>query len=164
MEFSLKLFIYQIVNFAILMVILSIIFNKFIRPFMKKRADDIKSSFDQIEVQKKDIESLKQDYTNQVAQMRQTAKAEIDKAIEEGNKIREEIVAKSEKDAAALVEKARGEIDHERQKALNSIQKEVAQLSMLAARQIIGKQLDEATSKKLVEDFLADLNASQPQR
>lgn len=162
MEFSIKLFIYQIVNFTILMIILSILFNKFIRPFMQKRTNEIKSSFEQIEAQKKEVEALKQQYNDQIVEMRQRVKAEIDKAIEEGNRIRDEILAKTERESVVLLDKAREEIENQRQKTMAAMQNEVAKLTMLATSALIKKQIDEATSRKLVEEFIGELNALQP--
>jgi F-type H+-transporting ATPase subunit b len=164
MEFSIKLFIYQIINFSILMVILSILFNKFIRPFMHKRTNEIKASFEQIEVQKKEVEALKQQYTDQVVEMRQRVKAEIDKAIEEGSRMRDEILTKTERDALVLLDKAREEIENQRHKTMAAMQNEVAKLTMLATTALIKKQMDDATSRKIVEEFIGELNAQQPQK
>jgi len=157
MDLNWKLMLYQTVNFIVLMIILGYLFNRFIRPFMHKRADDIKTAFAEIEAGKKEVEKLRHDYTDQVREMRHNAKAEIDKAIQNGNSIRDEIVTKAEKEAVNLLEKAKREIDHEKQKAITEIQKEVATLSIMATKRLIHKQMDEETNRKLVEEFLADL-------
>lgn len=164
MEFSLKLILYQVINFVVLMVILGFLFNKFIRPFMHKRADDIKKSFDEIEKQKKEIESLKQNYTDQIRGVRDQAKIEIEKAVTEGNKMRGDIVVQAEKDAVALIDRAKKEIEHEKQKAVMEIQKEVASLSLLATRHLIKKSMDESTNRQLVENFLSELTAKAPEK
>ena len=49
MDLSLKMMLYQMVNFLILITIIGYIFNKFLRPFMKKRAEDIKTAFQEID-------------------------------------------------------------------------------------------------------------------
>ena len=87
---SLKLVLYQAINFIVLMVILSFLFNKFIRPFMHKRSEEIKKSFEEIEKQKREMESLKRSYTDQIKDIREKAKLEIEKAVEEGGRMREE--------------------------------------------------------------------------
>jgi F0F1-type ATP synthase membrane subunit b/b' len=66
MDLSLKLVLYQAINFIVLMIILGYLFNRFLRPFMHKRAEEIKKSFESIESQKKDLDVLKQNYTDQV--------------------------------------------------------------------------------------------------
>jgi F-type H+-transporting ATPase subunit b len=157
MDFSLNLIAYQIINFVVLTILLTYLFNKFLRPFMQKRADDIKNGLAEIESGKKEVEKLRQDYTDQIREMRHNAKAEIDKAIENGNEIRDEIVTKAEKESVNLLEKAKREIEHENQKAITEIQKEVASLSIMATKRLIHRQMDEETNRKLVEEFLEDL-------
>jgi F-type H+-transporting ATPase subunit b len=164
MDLSLKLVLYQAINFIVLMVILGYLFNRFLRPFMHKRAEEIKKSFESIESQKKDLDVLKQNYTDQVKDIKEKAKLEIEKAMEEGNRMREDIVAQAEKESVTLIEKAKKEIDHEKDKAVMEIQKEVATLAIMAAKQVIKKQMDETTNRDLVEDFLAEITKNPPKK
>jgi F-type H+-transporting ATPase subunit b len=161
MDFDLKLVMYQVINFIILMVVLGFLFNKFIRPFMHKRAEDIRKSFDDIEQQKKEIEQLKQNYADQIKGIHETSKLEIEKAMAEGNRMRSDIIAQAEKDSVALIERAKKEIEHEKQKAVMEIQKEVAALSLLATQHLIKKNMDDTTNRQLVENFLSELSAGK---
>lgn len=164
MDLSLKLVLYQAINFIVLMVILGYLFNKFLRPFMHKRADEIKKAFESIEIQKKDIDVLKQSYADQIKDVKEKAKLEIDKAIDEGNRMRERIVAEAEKQSIALIDKAKIEIDQEKDKAVMEIRNEVGTLAILAAKQIIQKQMDEKTNRELVETFLEDISKNPPKK
>jgi F-type H+-transporting ATPase subunit b len=164
MEISLKLIIYQVINFVVLMAVLGFLFNKFIRPMMHKRAEEIKKSFEDIEKQKKEIEVLKQNYADQIKGVHETAKIEIEKAMAEGNRMRGDIVAQAGKESNALIERAKKEIEHEKQKAVMEIQKEVATLSLLATKQLIKKQMDASTNRQLVEEFLDELNNNPPEK
>ena len=164
MDLSLKLVLYQAINFIVLMVILGYLFNKFLRPFMHKRADEIKKAFELIEIEKKDIDVLKQSYADQIKDVKEKAKFEIDKAIDEGNRMREGIVAEAEKQSIALIDKAKIEIDQEKDKAVMEIRNEVGTLAILAAKQIIQKQMDEKTNRELVETFLEDLSKNPPKK
>jgi F-type H+-transporting ATPase subunit b len=157
MDFSLKLLLYQTINFVILIVVLGYLFNKFIRPMMKKRSDDIKNAFAEIEKQKSDVEGLKRECHEQLDTIKNGAKAEIEKATVEGSHIKEAIKAEALKESEQLLEKARREIEQEKQKALSEVRREVATLSMLATKQLLKREIDEATDRKLVETFIDDL-------
>jgi F-type H+-transporting ATPase subunit b len=157
MDFSWKMMIYQMINFIILMVILGYIFNRYIRPFMQKRSDDIKNSFAEIEKQKLDVEALKKECHEQLDMIKNSAKAEIEKATVEGSHIKEAIKGEALKESERLLEKARREIDQEKQKALSEGRREVATLSMLATKQLLKREIDETTDRKLVETFIDDL-------
>lgn len=160
MDLSWKMMIYQVINFAILMTVLGYVFNRFIRPFMQKRADDIKTAFQEIEKQKAAVEGMKKEYGSQIDSVKTAAKAEIEKAVVEGTKIKDEIKKEAEKEALTFMDKARKEIEQEKQKLLSDVRKEVATLTMAATKQLIKKEVDDATNKKLVENFLSDLNAA----
>lgn len=158
MELSWKLILYQVVNFFVLMAILTFLFNKFLHPFLRRRTEGIRQSFADIETQKKEVEGLKKEFENRINEMKEQVRAEIEKAVKEGNRMRGEIMAQGEKDSAALVDKARLEIEAERQKAITMVQREVASLSILATEHLIKKQVDEQTNRRLVEDFIAELS------
>jgi F-type H+-transporting ATPase subunit b len=161
MELNLNMMMYQIVNFIILMVILGWIFNKFIRPMLKKRADDIKNAFTEIEKQRQEVEGLKNECHDQLDQIKKGAKAEIEKATVEGSHIKEAIKGEALKESEQLLEKARREIEQEKQKALSEVRREVATLSILATRQLLKREIDETTDRKLVETFIDELGKTE---
>jgi F-type H+-transporting ATPase subunit b len=158
MDLNWKMMIYQIINFAILMAILGYVFNKFIRPFMQKRADDIKNAFVEIDKQKQSIEEMKKDYASQLDGIKVASKKEIEKAVTEGTRIKDEIKKEAEKEAGHFMDKARKEIEQEKQKLLSEVRREVATLTMAATKQLIKKEVNDSTNTKLVEDFLSQLD------
>jgi F-type H+-transporting ATPase subunit b len=161
MEFSLKLLAYQIVNFIILIAVLGYLFNRFIRPMMKKRSDDLKNAFLEIEKQKQEVEGLKQECRNQLDRIKNSYKAEIEKATSEGNHIKEAIKGEALKESTQLMEKARREIEQEKQKALSEVRREVATLSIVATKQLLKREIDETTDRRLVENFIDDLGKTE---
>jgi F-type H+-transporting ATPase subunit b len=160
MDVSLKLVLYQAINFIILIAILGYLFNRFIRPLMKKRADDIKNSFVEIDRQKQAVEQLKKETADQLEKVKAGAKAEIDRAVAEGDRIKDDMFKEAKKEAEQFMDKARKEIEQEKGKAVSEVRKEVASLSMLAAQRILKKEVDETTNKKLVDDFLKELGTT----
>ena len=157
MEISPVLILAQALNFVILMLVLTFLYRKFLHPFMLGRAEELKNGFEQVELRKKEIEKLKQDYLSQTQDMRAKTKEEMDKAILEGKERAEDLVVKAQKEAVALIDRARGEIEGEKRRAITDIQKEVAQLSIKAARVLMKKEVDTDANSKLVQEFLAGL-------
>ena len=161
MEFSLKLLIYQIVNFIILIAVLGFLFNRYVRPFIRKRSDDIKNSFADIEKQKLDVEGLRKECLDQLDQIKKSVKGEIEKATVEGSHIKEAIKGEALRESEQLLEKARREIEQEKQKALSEVRREVATLSIVATKQLLKREIDETTDRKLVETFIDDLGKTE---
>jgi F-type H+-transporting ATPase subunit b len=164
MDLNVKLMIYQAINFIILMVILGYLFNRFLRPFLHKRTEDIKKSFEEIEKQKKEMDLLKQQYSDQMDCLKDKAKLEIEKALGEGNRMRDDIIATAHKESVSLIDRAKTEIDHEKQKAIMELQKEVASLSLQATHHLIKTKMDDSTNRQLVEDFLEELAKKTPEK
>ena len=160
MDISLKLVVYQAINFVVLMVFLGWLFNKFIRPFMRKRAEELKQSFAEAETRRKEADKIRQEATSQLVEMKNLTRQTLDKAVEDGNALREEILAQADKDRVELLEKARKEIDHEKQKAILEIHREVANLSIMAAGRILKREVDEKSNRALVDDFLKELGTT----
>lgn len=107
------------------------------------------------------------------------ARAEAHTALEEGRKFAAEARASAqslladarmsaEKERAALLEKARQEqeeilararreIGAEKDKALVELRREAVDLSLAAAARLVGQRLDSDADRKLVEQYLADV-------
>ncbi len=160
MDLSWKLMVYQALNFIVLMVILGYLFNRFLRPFMRKRSDDIRNAFSEIDRQKREVENLKKDCHDELDKIKKSSKAEIDKAVSEGSQIKEAIRVEALNESEQLMEKARREIDQEKQKALSEVRREVATLTILATKRLLHKEIDEATNRKLVESFVDELGTA----
>lgn len=159
MDINLKLIIYQIINFLVLMGVMTFLFNKFIRPFMTKRSDDIAAAFQKIDEQRKEVDNLHLSVTQELQEIRQKSRTEIDKAILEGSRIRDDIHKAAQKEAAELLQKARVEIELEKQKAIATLENEVANLTMAVTQKLIGTCVDDKIDRQLVGRFLNDVTS-----
>jgi F-type H+-transporting ATPase subunit b len=157
MDLNFKLMAYQMVNFLVLMVIITFLFNKFIRPFMHKRSEGIKKGLEDIEAGRKELEVLKEQYHASMLEVKRSAHQEIDKAVIEGNQMRESIITRAEKESLDLVERSRREIEREKEKAISAVRNEVVSLSMQAASRILKREVDEKQNSRLVEDFIEEM-------
>jgi F-type H+-transporting ATPase subunit b len=98
------------------------------------------------------------------------AEAELPKArgqaaeiIEGANRLAEQLRAdgraKAEEDARRIAESARREIEAERQKALDSVRAEVADLVVAATERVIGESLDITRQRQLVERAISEVTS-----
>ena len=67
--------------------------------------------------------------------------------------------AKAEEDARRIVENARREIEAERQKALDSVRAEVADLVVAATERVIGESLDITRQRQLIERAISEVTS-----
>lgn len=82
---------------------------------------------------------------------RREAQALLDRIAKQGEDLRKELEAKAREQAEALTAKARTEIQQERQKAVQDLRLQVADLAVLAAGRIIGESLDAKKHRELIE-------------
>lgn len=99
------------------------------------------------------------------------AKAEQDNARAEARRLVDEATARAERQGEEALRRAkeeadrqlanvRAEIDVLKQKALQEIRGEVVALAIGSARQILGKEVDQAAHQRLVGDFLETAGAA----
>ncbi|QJW44832.1 F0F1 ATP synthase subunit B [bacterium BFN5] len=148
----------QIINFLILVAILSKVAYK---PLMKTLADrqaNIQANLDNAEKERLAAEQLKQDYLNQLAEARAQAQAIVEKATKLAEQNKEEILLQAREESARLLKNTQEEIIREREQAMKQFKGEVVTLAVAAATKVIARNLDEQANAKLVDDFIQDLD------
>lgn len=152
-------------GFAIWVLISMLIFlwgmGKYAVPHITKALDEreqrIKDSLESAEMAIAKAEKISQENQKALREAEIEAQRIRKTAIEEAEKLRNERLDKSKKEAAAILEDARGAIEQEKQKALIELRNEVAELAVKAASMIIDAELDKEKNKKLVDRFIDNL-------
>ena len=75
--------------------------------------------------------------------------------------MREELVSKGRAEQEELLVRARREIGLERDKAVVELRREAVELSIAAASKVLERNLDNATDRRLVADFLQGLGTNR---
>jgi F-type H+-transporting ATPase subunit b len=75
----------------------------------------------------------------------------LDRITKQAEDLRKELEAKAREQAEALIVKARAEINQEREKAVQDLRLQVADLAVSAASRIIGESLDAKKHRQLIE-------------
>ena len=93
------------------------------------------------------------------------ARKDADEILAEARKTREAMEerarAEVEEDRQRRLEETRKQIEAETQRALESIRAEVAELSVVAAEKVIGRALDRADDRRLIDEAIRDLDFSK---
>ena len=96
------------------------------------------------------------------------ARSEAQKLIVEGRqvgeKIRAEMVEETRGQQQEMLERARREIDSEKQRAIADLRREAVDLAIAGAGKVIEKNLDDASNRKIVESFLASVPVTPASR
>jgi F-type H+-transporting ATPase subunit b len=96
------------------------------------------------------------------------ARSEAQKLIVEGRqvgeKIRAEMVEETRGQQQEMLERARREIESEKQRAIADLRREAVDLAIAGAGKVIEKNLDDASNRKIVETFLASVPVTPASR
>jgi len=95
-------------------------------------------------------------YEERLTEARQEAQRMLDQATRMGETLRQELEQKARQQADQIIAQARTEIDQERQRALQDLRAQVADLALLAAARVIGESLDGQKHRELIERTIAE--------
>jgi F-type H+-transporting ATPase subunit b len=98
-----------------------------------------------------ELEAAERERQAKLEEARREAQAILDRIAKQGEDLRKELEAKAREQAEGLIAKARAEIQQERQKAVQDLRSQVADLAVLAAGRIIGESLDAKKHRELIE-------------
>jgi F-type H+-transporting ATPase subunit b len=113
---------------------------------------------------KSGAEKARAEVEAQLAQARTQAGQLLDEARVRGETREREIIDTAKKESQALLERARTEIRAEQDRAISTIRKQVVDLSLAAAGQVLRRKVDAADDRRLAEELLANAGGTREGR
>jgi F-type H+-transporting ATPase subunit b len=147
----------QLVNFFLLLGLLSLVLYKPVMRMLHERQERIAKGLAEAELVAKRAAQAEAEYQKHIEEARREAQAIVTQAREAAGKEREAILARAQAEVQELRARAEEEIERERRAALAALQGQVADLAIAAAGQVLGQALDEPAHRRLVADFLKQL-------
>ena len=141
----------QDIAFIVLMVLLVRYLYRPISQVLEARTKRIQDGLRAAEEAKRDREAAEQEYQLRMESARREGQALLDRIAKQGEDLRKELETKAREQADALIARARAEIQQEREKAVQDLREQVADLAVLAASRIIGESLDLKKHRELIE-------------
>lgn len=149
----------QVLNFLILVAILRALAYEPVAKMLKQRSDKIQNSLDQAAADRKAAEQTLAQYKSQLADANKRAQEIVDRAELSARQEREALVAETKREIERMKQTAQAEIQNERNRAFEEMKAEIVTLSLQAAEKIVAKNLSSKENDKLVNDFIAGLDA-----
>lgn len=117
---------------------------------MEERRNRIANDLDSAEKTRLEAESLKAEYTQQLADARQQATEIVEKANKIAQNLHDEMVEQARVEKEEMMASAKERIEQEKQQAMLDIRSEVIALSTMIAGKIVDQKLNSAEDQKLV--------------
>ena len=145
----------QILNFAIVFVVLRVWVYKPIVGLLEKRRQQIAQGLEDARVAAEARANAEKEALAILSRAQAEADQKIREASERAEQVAREIRAAAEKEATAIREAAAGEAEQARATALGELRGQVAALAIAAAQKLIGESLDEEQQRSLVQEFFS---------
>lgn len=155
---SIGLVFWTSISFLLLLFLLGKFAWKPIMKALDERERSIEDALSAADKAKEELERL----NNESEQLLKQARAERDQILKEAKELRDNMVADAkglaQTEANKLIEKAKVEIDNQKNAALSEVKAQVATLSIEIAEKVLRKQLDDKSKQEsLVADLLKEV-------
>jgi F-type H+-transporting ATPase subunit b len=128
---------------------------------LENRQKAIKAELEAAQAEKAEAAALKEDYVAQLSGAREEATRIVEEARQAGESARADIVARAEGEAESIKTRGAAELDSEKERAMTSMRREVAGLSIDVAEKLVGRNLDRASQQTLVDQFIDELGGAE---
>jgi len=153
---SLPTLIAQLVNFVILLVILYLVAYRPIMRMFDERSRKIKDSMEQTERIREQAERAEKETERRIQAASREGQEMVARAVKMGDEMRQKAEQDARMEAEALVSRARGEIQRERDEAISEVRKAFADLTIRAAEKVIDRSLDKQAHREIIEKVLEE--------
>lgn len=110
---------------------------------------------------REEAQQLLEEQRKQIDAARLDAQRLIAEGAKAGEKIRTDMTEDARRQQQEILERARQEIAAERDRAIAELRHEAVELAIKGAGKVIEKNLDDQANRKIVENFLADLEKTK---
>jgi F-type H+-transporting ATPase subunit b len=154
------LMVWTLIIFGILFFILAKYAFGPLTEAVRAREQSLRDALEAAKRDRAESERLLAEYKAQL----DAGRAEAQKLIADGRavaeKTREQMLEDTRKQQDELLARAKRDIESEKAKAIADLRRDAVDLAIKGASRVIEKNLDDATNRKIVEDFLGSVSKS----
>ena len=147
-------FLMILINVAILYFIFKRFFWEKVRTFMLDRQAAVQDAFDSAEAINRRADEKMQNYSRRIANVEEESREIIRNAKARAEAQAKDIVENAHKEASDIIAKAERTIEIEREKATAEMRQEIAALAIMAAEQIVEKEISSTGQEAIVDEVI----------
>jgi F-type H+-transporting ATPase subunit b len=149
--------IVELITFLIMLAILA----RWVYPVVVRLAEErqraVAEQLSEAEKARVEAEARLKEAQDRLDDARRSAQSVVDAAGKSAEQLRVEVRTRAEEEAKRIGEAARKEIEAERERAVQSVRSEVANLVVAATEKVIGETLDDQKHRKLIDQAIAEV-------
>lgn len=153
--------LWTVINLLVLFVLLKKFLFGPVCKMMDERQAQIQADLDGAAQAKADAEKMKSDYEAEIADAHSEALEITRSAKERAGKECDLILENARVESAKILKEAEKSAENEKNRAFDDAKVEIADLALLAAARVIGRNVDGDSEREAVNDFLSEVGASK---
>lgn len=157
LEFESGMIFWTTVSFGILVVLLYKVALPPLLEFLAQREKLIADSLSQASAEREKAAVQAAEQKRQLAEVRKQVDQMLSQAKGEGDRIKEEIIARAERQAEDILEQSRQDLSREREKLISAVKASTAELIVAAAGKFLRRAVTESEHRRLMGESLAEL-------
>ena len=151
---SLKEFIFYLINFLILMGVLTRFLYKPFLNMLAARKQSIKDALDNAELTNRRADEKMEQYSKRISKVEEESREIIRTAKIKVDAQARDIIEDARKEAGDIIAKAEKTIEKEKEKAMEEMKQEIAVLAVMAAEKIVEREIQRAGQEAIVEEVI----------
>ena len=151
------LIFWTVVTFVILLFLLKRFAWSPILAAMNSREEGIQSDLDRARREREEAQRILEEHRTLLTQARKERADAVEAGRRDAERVKAEMLEEARKQRDSLVLQAEGQIAASVRQARLELKGVAADLAIQAAGKLLGKNLDDAGQKRLVEEYIADL-------
>jgi len=149
--------IFTAINVIVIVLVLSWLLYKPVRKFLNDRKERIAADLAEAATNKADAEEKRTLYEGKLIAISSERDDILESARKAAGERETEIINGANSEAAVIIERAKLEIEREREKARDEMRTQIVQVSALMAEKLLGGGMDEGTKDKILNEAIAEL-------
>ena len=151
---SLKEFIFYLINFLILMGVLTRFLYKPFLNMLATRKQSIKDALDNAELINRRADEKMEQYSKRISKVEEESREIIRTAKIQADAQARDIIEDARKEAGDIIAKSEKTIEKEKEKAMEEMKQEIAVLAVMAAEKIVEREIQRAGQEAIVEEVI----------
>jgi len=159
-----KLLLAQVINFTIIVVVLTKFLYEPILTILEKRRREIQEGLEKTEKVRVEEEKLAAKRESVLAQARVEGGKLMEEAKRQAKEKEKEIIIAAQEEAERILERARAERERLKQELLKDVRREVGELASSMAERLLGSVLNTKTHHMILSQHLKQLESLAKQK
>jgi F-type H+-transporting ATPase subunit b len=153
---------WTVLTFVILLILLRAVAWKPLLGALESREKAIRGDLEEARKEREEATKLIEEHRQLVEQARRERAEAVEAGRKDAERLKEEILAEGRRQRDQILEQAQGQMAAQVRQAKSELRTVTADLAIEAASKLLGRELDDPSHRKLVEEHLSQLDGLPP--